>query len=166
MGCGIQYRILQVCTWLVSWFSAWDFSLFTDPNALNSTYTPTKWFCQTSREQFYWVCAVCRHTNWLGTQYPPKANLEIIWKTGKTCQGIITNPCHPSSCSSSTSTCAPSRKGRVSPHLWMAYSDCQNFANSKGMLRDLLICGVHDKWLQQHLRLELDLMLKNAMELC
>lgn len=92
MGCSIQYRILQVCTWLVSWFSAWDFSLFTDPNALNSTYTPTKWFCQTSREQFYWVCAVCRHTNWLGTQYPPKANLEIIWKTGKTCQGSSPTP--------------------------------------------------------------------------
>lgn len=40
-------------------------------------------------------------------------------------------PPSASSCSDLTSTCAPSKKGRVSPHLWRAYGDCRSIVNLK-----------------------------------
>lgn len=83
MGCGIQYRILHVCTWSVSWFSAWDVSLFTDPNALNSTSTPTKWFLWTSREQFYWVLTYQLIRDSVAPAKPTLKSLEKLIKLVK-----------------------------------------------------------------------------------
>jgi len=92
MGCGIQYRILQVCTWLVSWFSAWDYSLFTDPNTLNSTSTPTKWFCQTSWERFYWVCSVSTYQLIRDSVAPAKPTLKSFEKLVNLVKGSSPTP--------------------------------------------------------------------------